>query len=89
MRLGELLRDGDQLRLDLFAGEPWDGQSPGALTRGRSALFLRQGPPEAMRLPRDPEQLDLWLVHRPSRERGVLSEVSQGAPSLFPFGVEV
>ncbi len=77
----ELPRDGDQLRLDLFADVPWDGRSPRALARGGSALYLRPEPP----LPRgpfhDPEQLEFWPVDGHT-ERGQPSFRS-AAPTLF------
>ncbi len=44
-RSGEPPPDGDQLRLDLFPGEPWDGRSPRALTKSAQGLYLRPEPP--------------------------------------------
>ncbi len=76
---GEYLRDGDQFRLQLFPGVPWDGQSPRALTRGGLALFLRPEPP-SHEVFFDPEQLELWPVERPPMNKGPF--VYEGAPLL-------
>ena len=61
-------RVSDQLNLPLFEGVPWEGQSPRALTRARKALFLRPEPPRH-EVFFDPEQLELWPVHRGHKDR--------------------
>jgi len=73
-------RDGDQLRLALFTDEPWDGQSPRALTRVGLGFILKAeaAPPRGPF--HDPEQLELWPVDKPHRERG---PVYDGAPLLL------
>ena len=77
-------RDGDQLRLDLFQGEPWDGRSPRYLTRARNALFLRQKPPPHEVRTTDPLQYDLWPAERGEMKRNAPSgHVRDGAPLLF------
>ncbi len=53
-------RVGEQFELDLFPGVPWNGRAPRGLTRGRSALFLRQEPP-GHGVSLDSAQLSLWL----------------------------
>ncbi len=81
---GEHLRDGDQLRLQLFDGEPWNGVSPRVLTRSAKALFLRQKPPRH-EVFFDPEQLELWPVHRAAQIEE-LPRISGGASLLLePF----
>ncbi len=74
--LNDILRDGDQLELDLFPGVPWQGHAPRALTRVKSGLFLRQEPP-SHGVYLDPAQLDFWrgrskatMKKRPPREEG-------------------
>jgi len=77
---GDHLRDGDQLRLDLFLEEPWDGQSPRFLTRCFIPLFLRQKPP-SHEVFFDPEQLEFWPVEGPHRKKSRPSRA--GAASLI------
>ncbi len=79
-----LLRDGDQLRLDLFAAEPWDGQSPRVLTRTFGRLFLRQKPPSHEVFFVDPDQYDLWRPIGHPEEKAPPSS-SGGALSLLPL----
>ncbi len=81
-------RDGDQLRLELFVGVPWDGRSPRALTKGSTALSLRREPVRAHEVFVDPEQYDLWPleVSGPITIEGPLrKDVSEGAPLLLEF----
>ncbi len=87
-KASDLPRDGDQLRLDLFAGVPWDGQSPRALTRGFIPLFLRQKPPshEVFLIH---EQFELWPIDRPPREEGPRRVLSVGAHSFTMYDLEV
>ena len=74
--------DQRQLELDLFPGEPWGGRSPRVLTKGYSPLFLRQKPPKAMRLVEVGDQLELWPVEGPGRNKSP-HRLSVGAPSLL------
>ena len=83
-RSGGTPRDGDQFRLDLFRGLPWDGQDPRALTRASSALFLRPEP-HRHEVFFDPEQQEFWPVDQPPREKGP-TRSSRGASLLLePF----
>ncbi len=75
----EHLRDGDQFRLDLFRGVPWNGRSPRGLTRVGLGLYLRPEPP-VREVFFDPEQLELWPVDRPPVKKGPF--VYEGAPLL-------
>ncbi len=84
--VSNLPRDGDQLRLDLFADVPWDGQSPRALTRRFIPLFLRQKPSGSTRFYADPEQLELWPNEGPTpKEKPSELVFARGAPSLLPL----
>jgi len=74
--------DGDQLNLQLFPELPWDGHSPGALTRARKVLYSRQKPPGATRLCHDPEQLELWPIDQATLREGP-GRFSAGAPLLL------
>ncbi len=75
--------DGDQLRLDLFAGVPWDGVSPRGLTRAKIVLSSRQEP-LGHEVEPDPAQLEMWPVSvRPPR--GKRLRQAAGAPSLLPL----
>ncbi len=67
----------EQLSLGLFSEEPWDGQSPRYLTRGRKALFLRQEPQKSVSEFVDPDQYDIWPT---SPERPPV--IYRGAPLL-------
>ena len=83
---GGYLRDGDQLRLNLFPGEPWDGQCPRVLTRRFIPLFLRPEPSVPMGSPEETGQLEIWQADRHPRRKSPLSVVSaEGASSLFDF----
>ncbi len=79
---GEHLRDGDQLRLDLFHDVPWDGRSPRGLTRVGLGLYLRPEPP-SHEVYFDPEQLEIWPVDRPPREKSLPTVVCGGASLLL------
>jgi len=68
-----------QLSLRLFSEEPWDGQAPRSLTRGRKALFLRREPQKDDSFFVDPNQYDLFLAAIPGRRQ------YGGAPSLLPL----
>ena len=75
----------EQLVLDLFADEPWGGQSPRSLTRGYKPLFLRSEPHRHEVMDeRDPNQYDLWgrMVHT---ERKLPRRSGGGASSLLPL----
>ncbi len=61
-------RDCDQLELGLWKDQPWAGKSPRSLTRAFIPLFLRQKPP-SHEVFFDPEQLELWPIDRPHREK--------------------
>ncbi len=76
-------RDGDQLRLDLFKGVPWDGRNPRGLTRVQILLSSRREPPGHVVYP-DSEQLEIWpeSVKATRRER---PRQAAGAPSLLPL----
>ncbi len=80
-KASDLPRDGDQLFLPLGQEEPWGGRSPRALTRARSALYLRPEPPGAMRLVEDCEQLELWPAEYPETMREG-PRIYSGAPLL-------
>jgi len=81
-RQSGLLRDGDQLRLDLYRGTPWDGISPRGLTRSRKVLFLRQEPP-CHEVYKDILQIEMWpegvATQKQTRPRYA------GAPLLLPL----
>ena len=70
-----------QFELDLFPEEPWRGHAPRALTRGRTALFLRPEP-HRHEVFFDPEQLELWPVQVPHRKKS-LRRSSAGASLLL------
>ncbi len=80
MRLSALLRDGDQLELDLFRGIPWAGVSPRVLTRRFIPLFLRQKPP-CHEVFFDPEQLELFPRDQATQRKGPPRNAG-GAPLL-------
>jgi len=75
-----LPRDGDQLRLDLFAGEPWDGRSPRVLTRGHLGIIFKARAAKSTGATDFCEQLELWP--KPAEERPFIYE---GAPLLQPL----
>ncbi len=77
-------RDGEQLRLDLFAGEPWDGRTPRGLTRVQILLFSRQEPP-SHGVYLDPAQLDFWLRSSKATKRKKAPAKQAGASSLLPL----
>ncbi len=77
-------RDGDQLRLDLFVDEPWDGQCPRGLTRGFIPLFLRQKPP-SHEVFFDPEQLELWPIEEPHRKKSPRRAAPGASLLLEPY----
>ncbi len=77
-------RDGEQLRLDLFQREPWDGQCPRVLTRRFIPLFLRQEPP-SHEVFFDADQYDLWRPIGHTEKKAPLRRSSRGAPSLLPL----
>ncbi len=77
--------DGDQLRLDLFKGVPWDGRRPRGLTRVQIELSLRQEPPRH-EVYMDPAQLEVWPGSvRPSRRKKAPTGSVGGARSLLPL----
>ncbi len=78
------LRDGDQLELDLFPGEPWNGQAPRALTKSRTALFLRPEP-HRHEVFFDADQLELWPVHVPHRKKSPRRSTAGASLLLEPF----
>ena len=83
-----LLRDGDQLVLGLWVGEPWQGSSPRTLTRAAQLLFSKRKLPEATRYWEDPEQLEFWPADGLHFEKGPGRD-SSGAPLLLePFSHE-
>ena len=73
----------EQLELDLFPGEPWNGRSPRGLTKVQIGLFLGPEPP-GHEVYLDPEQLSLFDTsqggHTEKRRRPAV-----GAPSLLPL----
>ena len=74
-----LLRDGDQLLLELDWGrEPWQGRSPRLLTKAGLALFSRQKPP-CHEVFFDPEQLEFWPVDGATLREGP-PPIRVGAP---------
>ena len=74
--------DGDQLRLDLFKGVPWDGRSPRGLTGEGKGLYLRPEPYLHEVRTMDPEQLELWPVEVPTLKEKPPRFVYEGAPLL-------
>ena len=80
------IKDMIQLELDLFAGEPWGGHSPRALTKAALAFIFKPQGAKARALFKDPDQLELWAA---KKKRGPRRVVSPGAPSLIPFPWEV
>ncbi len=73
-------RNGDQLELRLFPGEPWDGRSPRALTRVGVGFILKPGGGESGDVFVDPEQYDLWPPDlRPGKKA---PRIYLGAPLL-------
>ena len=85
MRLSGFLRDGDQYRLDLFPGVPWDGVSPRGLTRVQIELSSRREPP-GHEVEMDPAQLLFWPVPEKATSRKRPQQAA-GAPSLLPLKV--
>ena len=75
--------DGDQLRLDLFKGEPWDGRNPRGLTRAFNPLFLGPEPDLHEVNMRDPEQLDLFWREVATQREKPPEFVYRGAPLLL------
>ncbi len=73
----------EQLELDLFPGEPWDGKSPRALTRGRLLFILKPGGAKSMRDEVDPLQYDMWPT-----ATNAPRFVYRGAPLLRRFSYE-
>ncbi len=80
-----VMRGGDhpseQLLLELWPGEPWQGVSPRALTRSRMGLFLRRKPPRH-EVFFDADQLELWPVEGHTK-RDAPPSPSGGAPLLI------
>ncbi len=72
----------NQLILDLFRGEPWDGRSPRALTRGADLVILTAGADGHEVYP-DPTQLELWPEPRSHTEK--VAGGTAGAPTLLPL----
>ena len=82
MRRAGLLHDGDQLRLSLdWRGQPWDGQSPRALTRRSNVVIFEARAEGAHEVFADPEQLELWPIEGPIPRKGPRRE-APGAPLL-------
>ncbi len=79
-RVGSFLREGDQLLLDLFPGEPWAGCSPRGLTRGLDLLSLRRES-GGHEVEPDPTQL-LLFGGEPKAIRKKRLPAAPGAPSL-------
>ena len=76
-------RDGDQWRLDLFKGEPWDGRSPRGLTRVQISLSLKRELP-GHEVYVDPAQLDFFRRQSEATKRKRLPQ-AVGASSLLPL----
>ncbi len=76
--------DGEQLRLDLFAGKPWDGRDPRGLTRIQIELSLRREP-GGREVEVDPLQLEMWPVSVKAAMREP-RRPAVGAPLLLPLG---
>ena len=77
-RVGE---DGTvQLELDLFPGEPWQGHSPRALTRGALGLIFKAQAVKSASAVFDVTQLDFF-----PRRRQRLKRKSRTAPTLLPL----
>jgi len=80
-----MANEGGQLSLlpVLFAGQPWMGCSPRALTKIHKALFLRREPQKDDRFFVDPDQYDLFRAVRkmPHQYDGapLLKEVGHGS----------
>ena len=70
-------------QLWLFDGEPWDGQSPRALTAGQMLLSLRREP-LSHEVGTDPMQLDFFRGRKEAIPRKRLRQAA-GAPSLLPL----
>ncbi len=80
--LQDFTRDGDQLELDLFPGEPWNGRSPRGLTRVSEVLFFERE--RGATRSRDPLQLEIWPVPpRATRKRRI--RPAAGASTLLPL----
>ncbi len=75
--------DGDQLRLDLFRGEPWDGVSPRVLTSWFIGLSLRPEPP-GHEVGLDPAQLDFFRGRSKATKRKRPQQTA-GASLLLPL----
>ncbi len=77
-----VLHDSDQLELDLFPGEPWQGRSPRALTRvGVGFIFKPEGV-EAREFFDTADQLLFSLLEAP-RPNGEKPPQYEGAPLLL------
>jgi len=74
-------RAGGQLELGLFAGEPWEGRSPRALTRVNMGLIFKALAEESASDFVDPLQLDLF----PRRRQRPRFTGGASAPSLLPL----
>ncbi len=72
----------DQLELDLFPGEPWNGRSPRGLTRAGEVVYFKRerGATRSM----DPLQLEIWPVP-PRATRKRRSRPAAGASTLLPL----
>jgi len=76
--------DCDQLTLDLFKGEPWDGRSPRSLTRaGLAFIFKPKAPSHEVFF--NPENYMLWPIDRPPRGKSSRRAVSPAASLLLPL----
>ena len=71
---------GDQLELDLFPGEPWNGHSPRGLTRVALGVIFEPKVPRAMRLAEDCVQLDFWRGARRATRRRSLRQTAEATP---------
>ena len=77
-----------QLSLDLFRGEPWDGMSPRALTRGRLGLILKPEVARSVSVFEDILQLELWPIMAERAGKKVVDSFvkeSVTAPTLLPL----
>jgi len=72
--------DAEQLELDLFPGEPWNGRSPRGLTRVGLGLIFTALADGARVTSEDAAQLDLF-----PRWRERLKFQSRTAPTLLPL----
>ncbi len=74
--------DGDQLVLDLFRGEPWNGRSPRGLTRGHKPVIFEARAASRHEVFVDPAQLEIWPFEEAIVREGPRRAVSAGAPLL-------